>query len=81
VLFIVKIDVAVIVGIIAGRFLGESLVTAGIFAGISTLALVASLDDTNGGRYMALIGKYGRLRDVRVYTIHVSLESGPFLPW
>jgi len=76
-LFIVKIGVAVLVGVIAGHFLGESPVTAGVFAGISTLALVASLNDTNGGLYMALMGQYGRPRDVGAYTI-MCLESGPF---
>lgn len=76
-LFVVKISVAVLVGIIAGRFLGESQVLAGVFTGISTLALVASLNDTNGGLYMALMGQYGRPRDVGAYTI-MCLESGPF---
>lgn len=76
-LFAVKISVAVIVGVIAGRFLGESPVVSGVFAGISTLALVASLNDTNGGLYMALMGQYGRPRDVGAYTI-MCLESGPF---
>lgn len=77
-LFIVKVGMAILVGVIAGRFLGESPVTAGVFAGISTLALVASLNDTNGGLYMALMGQYGRPRDVGAYTI-MCLESGPFL--
>ena len=36
------------------------------------------MNDTNGGLYMALMGQYGRPRDVGAYTI-MSLESGPFL--
>jgi 2-keto-3-deoxygluconate permease len=49
-----------------------------MFAGVSTLAVVAAMNDTNGGLYMALMGQYGRPRDVGAYTI-MSLESGPFL--
>lgn len=77
-LFVVKVGVAIIVGVVAGRFLGEAPITSGIFAGVSTLALVAALNDTNGGLYMALMGQYGRPRDVGAYTI-MCLESGPFL--
>ncbi|WP_297322410.1 2-keto-3-deoxygluconate permease [uncultured Bartonella sp.] len=77
-LFVVKVGIAILVGIVAGRFLGESPITSGIFAGVSTLALVAALNDTNGGLYMALMGQYGRPRDVGAYTI-MCLESGPFL--
>lgn len=77
-LFIVKVGIAILVGVIAGRFLGEAPIAAGVFAGISTLALVASLNDTNGGLYMALMGQYGRPKDVGAYTI-MCLESGPFL--
>lgn len=77
-LFAVKVGVAILVGVIAGRFLGEAPVSSGVFIGISTLALVASLNDTNGGLYMALMGQYGRPRDVGAYTI-MCLESGPFL--
>lgn len=77
-LFIVKVGIAIIVGVIAGRFLGEQPVTSGVFIGVSTLALVAALNDTNGGLYMALMGQYGRPRDVGAYTI-MCLESGPFL--
>ena len=61
-----------------GRLLGEAPVSAGMFAGISTLAIVAAMNDTNGGLYMALMGQYGQPRDVGAYTV-MSLESGPFL--
>jgi 2-keto-3-deoxygluconate permease len=46
--------------------------------GISTLAIVAAMNDTNGGLYMALMGQYGQPRDVGAYSV-MSLESGPFL--
>lgn len=77
-LLFVKVGIAVILGLVFGRVLGEAPVAAGMFAGLSTLAVVASMNDTNGGLYMALMGQYGRPRDVGAYTI-MSLESGPFL--
>ncbi|MGI3901856.1 MAG: 2-keto-3-deoxygluconate permease [Janthinobacterium lividum] len=77
-LFAVKIAIAVVLGVVFGHLLGEAPVPSGVFAGVSTLAIVAALNDTNGGLYMALMGQYGRPRDVGAYTI-MSLESGPFL--
>lgn len=77
-LLLVKVGVAVALGLVFGRILGEAPIAAGMFAGVSTLAVVAAMNDTNGGLYMALMGQYGRPRDVGAYTI-MSLESGPFL--
>jgi 2-keto-3-deoxygluconate permease len=77
-LFAVKIGIGILLGVVFGRLLGESPVGAGMFAGISTLAIVAAMNDTNGGLYMALMGQYGQPRDVGAYTV-MSLESGPFL--
>ncbi|TCZ63235.1 2-keto-3-deoxygluconate permease [Roseicella aquatilis] len=77
-LFGVKIAVAVLLGILFGHWLGEAPIGAGLFAGLSTLAVVAAMNDTNGGLYMALMGQYGEPRDVGAYSI-MSLESGPFL--
>ncbi|HEU4593200.1 MAG TPA: 2-keto-3-deoxygluconate permease [Steroidobacteraceae bacterium] len=77
-LFAVKVGIGVLLGLVFGRLLGEAPVGAGMFAGISTLAIVAAMNDTNGGLYMALMGQYGQPRDVGAYTV-MSLESGPFL--
>ena len=77
-LFGAKVAVAVIAGIVLGRIWGEAPVTAGLLAGISTLAVVAAMNDTNGGLYMALMGQFGSARDVAAYSI-MSIESGPFL--
>lgn len=77
-LFLTKIAIAALVGILLGRLWGEAPVQTGIFAGLSTLAVVAAMNDTNGGLYMALMGQFGQPRDVAAYSI-MSIESGPFL--
>ncbi len=68
----------IVVGIVLGRILGEKPVDSGFFGGLSTLAIVAAINDTNGGLYMALMGQYGKPGDVGAYSL-MSLESGPFL--
>jgi 2-keto-3-deoxygluconate permease len=73
-----KILFAIVVGIVVGRMLGEAPVAGGIFAGLSTLAIVAALNDTNGGLYISLMGQFGRKKDAGAYSL-MSLESGPFL--
>jgi 2-keto-3-deoxygluconate permease len=78
VLFVSKVLTAVVVGTILGRFLHEGVIPSGLFAGFSVLAVVAAMNDTNGGLYMALMGEFGRREDVGAYSI-MSLESGPFL--
>ena len=77
-LFAAKVAVAVVAGVILGRIWGEAPVQTGVLAGLSTLAVVAALNDTNGGLYMALMGQFGTARDVAAYSI-MSIESGPFL--
>jgi 2-keto-3-deoxygluconate permease len=73
-----KILCGVIAGIALGHWLGEKPVEGGFFAGLSTLAVVAAINDTNGGLYLALMGQYGKPRDAGAYAV-MSLESGPFL--
>ncbi len=73
-----KLAVGIGAGIVLGRLLGEKPVEGGWFAGLSTLAVVAALNDTNGGLYMALAAQYGRAEDAGAYSL-MSLESGPFL--
>jgi 2-keto-3-deoxygluconate permease len=77
-LFAAKVLTSIIVGIILGRFLGELPVSSGFFAGLSTLAIVAAMNDTNGGLYMALMGQFGKPKDVAAYSV-MTIESGPFL--
>ena len=77
-LFAAKVLTAVVLGIILGRIWHEAPVAGGALAGLSTLAVVAAFNDTNGGLYMALMGQFGSPRDVAAYTV-MSIESGPFL--
>jgi 2-keto-3-deoxygluconate permease len=68
----------VLCAVVFGAWLGEKPIADGMLAGLSTLAVVAAINDTNGGLYMALMGQYGRGKDVAAYAV-MSLESGPFL--
>jgi len=77
-LFGTKVLLGICFGLFLGHLLGEGPISAGVFGGLSALAVVAAMNDTNGGLYMALMGQYGRSEDVGAYTI-MSLESGPFL--
>ncbi|MFC5653344.1 2-keto-3-deoxygluconate permease [Paenibacillus solisilvae] len=76
-LLVTKIIIAMAVGFISAQFLGNGMVNSGFFAGISVLAIVAAMNDTNGGLYMALMGQFGKKEDVGAYSV-MSLESGPF---
>jgi 2-keto-3-deoxygluconate permease len=73
-----KIVFAAIVGVVLGRFMSEAPISGGLLSGLSVLAVVAALSDTNGGLYMSLMGQFGRNRDVGAYSV-MSLESGPFI--
>lgn len=77
-LFFGKLAVGVLVGVVLGHVLHEAPISSGLFAGVSTLAVVAAMNDTNGGLYMALSGRYGRPQDAAAYSV-MSIESGPFL--
>jgi len=72
-----KIVLGMGLGFLLGHLIGVQPVRAGWFAGISALAVVAAVNDTNGGLYLALMGQYGRPEDAGAYSI-MALESGPF---
>jgi 2-keto-3-deoxygluconate permease len=78
VLLAAKVGLGVIAALVVGHFLGTEPVKTGLFAGLSTLAVVIAINDTNGGLYMALMGKYGTPHEVGAYSV-MSLESGPFI--
>jgi 2-keto-3-deoxygluconate permease len=77
-LLVAKILCGVVAGVVLGRLLGEAPVKAGPFLGLSALAVVAAMNDTNGGLYMALVNRYGDPREVGTYSV-MTIESGPFL--
>lgn len=77
-LMVAKITLGIIAGTILGHYLGTQPVASGWFAGLSTLAIVAAINDTNGGLYMALMRRYGSAEDAASYSV-MALESGPFL--
>lgn len=72
-----KILLGIAAAFVLGHLIGVQPVKTGWFAGLSTLAVVAALNDTNGGLYMALLGKYGTTEEAAAYSV-MSLESGPF---
>ncbi|MBR2839113.1 MAG: 2-keto-3-deoxygluconate permease [Kiritimatiellae bacterium] len=71
-LTVVKVGLGTGVGLLCGKLFGE----AG-FLGLSTLAIVAALVNSNGGLYAALAGEYGDSTDVGAVSI-LSINDGPF---
>jgi 2-keto-3-deoxygluconate permease len=78
VLLAAKVSMGVVAALVLGRVLGTEPIETGMLAGLSTLAVVVAINDTNGGLYMALMGRYGEPKDVGAYSV-MSLESGPFI--
>jgi 2-keto-3-deoxygluconate permease len=78
VLLAAKVLMGVAAALIVGHFLGTRPIETGLLAGLSTLAVVVAINDTNGGLYMALMGRYGTPKEVGAYSL-MSLESGPFI--
>ncbi|CAN5596864.1 2-keto-3-deoxygluconate transporter [soil metagenome] len=73
-----KITLGLLAAFVFGHFIGVEPIRSGWFAGLSTLAVVAAVNDTNGGLYMALMEQYGKPEDSAAYSV-MALESGPFL--
>lgn len=73
-----KITLGLLAAFVFGRLIGMEPIHSGWFAGLSTLAVVAAVNDTNGGLYMALMEQYGKPEDSAAYSV-MALESGPFL--
>lgn len=67
-----KVCVASIIGLIIAKVFG------GDFFGLSALAVLAAMNDTNGGMFIALTSSMGDENDVGSYVIQ-NIETGPFL--
>jgi 2-keto-3-deoxygluconate permease len=78
VLVVVKVCTAAAVGLLAAKFIPPEGITSGFLAGLSVLAIMASMNDTNGGLYMALMNQYGSKEEASAFCL-MSLESGPFM--
>jgi 2-keto-3-deoxygluconate permease len=71
-LTVVKVGIGVAAGLVCGKLFGQ----AG-FLGLSTLAIVSALANSNGGLYAALAAEYGDATDVGAVSI-LSINDGPF---
>ena len=77
-LVVTKIAVAWVVAAIASRVVPENGFEVGMLAGLSTLALVAAMDMTNGGLYASIMQQYGTKEEAGAFVL-MSLESGPLM--
>lgn len=77
-LVITKIGTAWGVAFIATAVLPEHGIQTGLFAGLSTLALISAMDMTNGGLYASLMNQYGSKEESGAFVL-MSLESGPLM--
>src|SRR5712691_6073314 len=67
-----KVATATIFALVVAKFFGGSII------GLSTLAVMVAMSDTNGGMFLALTSVMGDKEDSGTYVVQ-SIETGPFL--
>ncbi|RDU99518.1 2-keto-3-deoxygluconate transporter [Trinickia dinghuensis] len=77
-LVVTKFVVAWIATVIAAHFIPGDGIKTGLFAGLSVLAITASMDMTNGGLYAAVMQQYGSKEEAGAFVL-MSIESGPLV--
>lgn len=71
-LLVAKVGVATAFALVVAKFFNGSVL------GLSTLAVMVAMSDTNGGMFMALTSVMGDKEDSGTYVVQ-SIETGPFL--
>lgn len=77
-LVVTKIIVAWCVGLLCTYLMPSGMIQTGFFAGLSTLAIVTSMDMTNGGLYASIMQQYGTKEEAGAFVL-TSIESGPLV--
>ena len=77
-LVLTKIAVAWLATLCAAQFIPDDGIKSGVLAGLSLLAITASMDMTNGGLYAAVMQQYGTKEEAGAFVL-MSIESGPLM--